>query len=214
MADARAHPLDANAVGRLGMVLHAHQQLGAARICYRRASLLDRKSFDWQYYLGVVSDGPAAVEPLRAALSLRDYLPAKLKLGDALLASGDSASAREVFRGLDHPAALFGYGRATNDASYYEKALAIFPQYGAAIFALAQHYQRTGRAADAQRLMADYPRYKNAAPPVDDPLMEAVRSLNRGPGRASHRGSKSRIAGPVSQRRRIFSCRRFSLTQS
>ena len=70
----------------------------------------------WKYYLGVVSDGPAAVEPLRAALRLRDYLPAKLKLGEALLSLGDSAAARDVFRGLDHPAALFGYGRATSDA--------------------------------------------------------------------------------------------------
>ena len=181
VADAKAHPDNAAAVGRLGMVLHAHQQLGSARLCYRRASLLDPANADWKYYLGVVSDGPAAVEPLRAALRLRDYLPAKLQLGEALLSLGDSAAARDVFRGLDHPAALFGYGRATSDAAYYEKALAAFPQYGAAMFALAQHYQRTGRSADAARLMADYPRFKTAAPPVDDPLLDAVRALNKGP---------------------------------
>jgi tetratricopeptide (TPR) repeat protein len=181
LTDAKAHPNDATAVGRLGMVLHAHQQLGSARICYRRASLLDPKNFDWKYYLGVVSDGPAAVEPLRAALKLRDYLPAKLRLGEALVSSGDSAGARDVYRNLEHPAALFGYGRATNDPGYYEKALAQFPQYGAAMFALAQHYQRTGRGADAQRLMAEYPRFRTTAPPVEDPLLDAVRALNRGP---------------------------------
>ena len=65
--------------------------------------------------------------------------------------------------------------------TYYEKALAAFPQYGAAMFALAQHYQRTGREADAGRLMADYPRFKTTAPPVDDPLLDAVRALNQGP---------------------------------
>ncbi len=181
LADAKAHPDNAGAVGRLGMVLHAHQQMGSARLCYRRASLLDPKNSDWKYYLGVVSDGWAAVEPLRAALRLRDYLPAKLRLGEALLSLGDSAAARDVFRGLDHPAALFGYGRATNDATYYEKALTAFPQYGAAMFALAQHYQRTGQSAGAQRLMADYPRFKTTAPPVDDPLLDAVRALNQGP---------------------------------
>jgi tetratricopeptide (TPR) repeat protein len=181
LADARAHPDNPAAVGHLGMVLHAHQQLGIARLCYRRASLLDPRNAAWKYYLGVVSDGPAAVEPLRAALRLRDYLPAKLKLGDALLSLGDSAAARDVFRGLDHPAALFGYGRATSDAAYYEKALAAFPQYGAAMFALAQHYQRIGRGTDAARLMADYPRFKTTAPPVNDPLLDAVRELNKGP---------------------------------
>jgi len=93
----------------------------------------------------VVSDGQASIDALRAALRLHDYLPAKLRLGEALLASGDSEGARAVYRGLDHPAALFGYGRATNDPVYYEKALAQFPSYGAAMFALAQLYQRSGR---------------------------------------------------------------------
>jgi hypothetical protein len=36
---------------------------------------------------------------------------------------------------------------------------------------------------DANRLMADYAKYKLVAPPVDDPLMDAVRALNRGPER-------------------------------
>jgi tetratricopeptide (TPR) repeat protein len=181
LADARARPGDAAAVGRLGMVLHAHDQLAAARQCYRRASILDPKSFAWLYYVGVVSQGSAAAAALRAALRFRDSLPAKLKLGEALLAAGDSAAAREVYRGLDHPAALFGYGRATNDPAWYQKALAAFPHYGAAMFALAQHYQRTGHSAEAQRLMAEYPKYKTVAPPVDDPLLDAVHALNRGP---------------------------------
>ena len=49
------------------------------------------------------------------------------------------------------------------------------------MFALAQHYQRTGREAEAGRLMAEYPRFKTTAPPVDDPLLDAVRALNKGP---------------------------------
>ncbi|MGE5647675.1 MAG: tetratricopeptide repeat protein [Acidobacteriota bacterium] len=180
-AEARAHPKDAGAVGRLGMVLHAHGQTAAARVCYRRASLLDSKNFDWIYYRGIVSEGPEAVESLREALRRRDYVPARLRLGEALLAAGDNTAAAEVYRGQSHPAALFGFARATNDPAYYERAIAAFPQYGGAIFALAQHYQRSGRAADARRLMADYARYKMVAPPVDDPLLRAVNALDKGP---------------------------------
>jgi tetratricopeptide (TPR) repeat protein len=195
VADAKARPNDAAAVGRLGMTLHAHQQLAAARVCYQRAALLDPGNFDWKYYFAVVSEGQAAVDALRAALRLRDYLPAKLRLGEALLASGDPATASQVYRGLDHPAALFGYGRATNDASYYEKALAQFPSYGAAMFALAQHYQRKGRPADAQRLMDAYPKVKTTVPPVDDPLIDAVLALSRDPGRLLSQAATLESAG-------------------
>ena len=181
LADAKAHPDSAAAVGHLGMVLHAHQQLGSARLCYRRASLLEPRNTAWKYYLGVVSDGPAAVEPLRAALRLRDYLPAKLRLGDALLSLGDSAAARDVFRGLDHPAALFGYGRATSDAAYYEKAFAAFPQYGAAIFALAQHYQRTGRSAGAAAPDGRLPAIQNGSAASRRSVARRRAGLNKGP---------------------------------
>src|SRR3954454_3297979 len=64
LVQARRRPRDAAAVGRLGMSLHAHKQFDAARQCYMRASLLDPKSFDWRYYLGVVSEGQAAVDAL------------------------------------------------------------------------------------------------------------------------------------------------------
>jgi tetratricopeptide (TPR) repeat protein len=163
------------------MVLHAHEQLDGARRCYQRAALLEPRNYRWAYYLGVVSAGQAAVGSLRIAIQLNDTVPVRLKLGEALLATGDYAAAREVYRGMTHPAALFGYGRAANDPTFYEKALAAFPHYGAAMFALAQSYQRSGRTADASRLMAEYAKYKLAAPTMDDPLMDAVRALNRGP---------------------------------
>lgn len=182
-AEARARPRDAAATGRLGMALHAHKQFDAARQCYLRASAMEPKRFEWKYYLGVVSQGTGAVDAFRAALKLRDDVAARIKLGEALLAAGDDSEARDVFRGIDHPVAWFGYARATGDASYYEKAVAAFPRYGAALFALAQAYQRAGRAADAQRLMAEYALSKTIVPPLEDPLMDAVEALNRGPER-------------------------------
>jgi tetratricopeptide (TPR) repeat protein len=163
------------------MVLHAYDQLGAARIAYQRASILDPQLFDWAYYEGAAATGGDAIAPLRRALKVRDYLPAKLKLAEALLATGDSPGAAAAVQGIDHPAAWFLYGRATDDAAYFEKAVSAFPQFGAAMFALAQHYQRIGRADDASRLMAEYPKYRTVAPPVDDPLMEAVWALNESP---------------------------------
>ena len=81
LAEAKAKPNDAGAVGRLGMVLDAHGQRATARVCYQRAARLDPKRFEWQYYLGLVSDGPAAADAFRSALSLRDYVPAKIRLG-------------------------------------------------------------------------------------------------------------------------------------
>lgn len=181
------------------MVLHAYDQLGAARAAYRRAGILDPKSFDWAYYEGAASTGADAVEPLRRALKSRDYLPAKLKLAEALLATGDSAGAAAVVKGIDHPAAWFLYGRAAGDPSYYEKAVAAFPQYGAAIFALAQHRQRSGRAAEAAKLMAAYPSVKTVTPPVEDPLMEAVWALNRGPASLLRKAMSLEQAGRLEE---------------
>lgn len=184
-ADARAKPADAAASGRLGMVLHAHQQLVSASVCYHRAAILDPQSFSWPYYRGVAEQALGhsgeAAELYREALTRRDYLPAKIRLGEALLAAGDSAAAAAVFEKVtDNPAGAFGYGRAANKPEYFEKAVREFPQYGAAMFALAQHYQRSGRPEEAARLMREYPKFKTVAPPVDDPMMDEVQALNAG----------------------------------
>lgn len=189
VTEAKANPTDAEAVGRLGMVLHAHDQLASARECYRRAAILDPKRFEWRYYLGLTSQNLDAVAALRTALNIRDYLPAKLKLGEVLLSLGNSQAAQQAYRGLEHPAALFGYGRATNDPSYYERAIAAFPQFGAAHFVLAQHYQRIGRTTEAKRLLAEYERFKLIAPPVDDPALESVRAMNQGPDKLLRDGA-------------------------
>jgi hypothetical protein len=111
IARAKAHPNDASAVVRLGMVLHSHQQFEGARRCCQRATMLQAKDYQWAYYLGVVCQGADAVQALRTALRLKDTVPVRLKLGEALLIAGDSAGARDVFRGMTNPAGLFGYGR-------------------------------------------------------------------------------------------------------
>jgi tetratricopeptide (TPR) repeat protein len=190
LADAKTKPIDPEANGRLGMVLHANGQLAAARVCYERAAILDPKRFDWAYYLGTaqLSDGKSAeaVTTLRRALEIRpQWLPAELKLLQALIDSGRTEEAnRSVIdilkRNPNDPTVNFLYARVSGAPEYYEKAVAAFPQYGAAIFALAQHYQRIGRAEDAGRLMAQYPQFKTVSPPVEDSLMDAVDALKSG----------------------------------
>lgn len=201
-ADTAAKPNDAAANGRLGRVLHAHDQLGAAKACYRRASLLDERNFDWLYYLGVVEqasgDNASAAATFRQAIRLRDYTPAKLRLGDVLLATGDSAGAARIFENLTGtPAGAFGYARAANKPEYLEKAIKAFPKYGAAIFALARHYQRSGRTDDAARLMRDYPKFKTMSPPMEDPLMDAISALSAGPTTLLRRAMSLESAGDL-----------------
>lgn len=191
LTEVKARPDDAAANGRLGMVLHANDQLASARICYERASLLDPTRLDWVYYLGVaqVVDGKnaEAVDTFRRSLALRPHwLPAELRLAQALIDSGQSEAAAKLLADVRarHPndaTTNFLSGRVTGQAEYYEKSLAAFPQYGAAQFALAQQYQRSGRRDQATRLLAQYERFKTTAPPVEDSLIDAIYALKTGP---------------------------------
>src|SRR5688572_17035722 len=98
----RAAPRDAERAGRLGMLLHAHDRLDAAAVCYERARLLAPSDYRWLYLSGVVEASQSrhkeAAELFRKALAQkRDDVPAQLRLADALLASGDSRGSRELY---------------------------------------------------------------------------------------------------------------------
>src|SRR5512132_3770075 len=78
---ARAKPRDANAAGRLGMLLDLYKRRELASICYKRAHALDPAAFRWLYYLGSLQSLQGkradATITLRAALRLNPaYLPA------------------------------------------------------------------------------------------------------------------------------------------
>ncbi|MBC8350356.1 MAG: hypothetical protein H8E66_00095, partial [Planctomycetes bacterium] len=67
-------PRSAEAWGRLGMVLWAHNSEVPARRCLRYAQALDPREFQWPYLLAVnlsASDPPAAVKHLREAIAIR-----------------------------------------------------------------------------------------------------------------------------------------------
>src|SRR5438067_395290 len=100
--EALKNPKDASASGKLGMFLHAYHFDTEAVVCYRRAHLLDPTSFDWVYYLGLAQADQG--EFAEAAAALRQavhqnpkYLPAQLRLGEYLLASGKWQEAAQFY---------------------------------------------------------------------------------------------------------------------
>jgi tetratricopeptide (TPR) repeat protein len=198
-AGAVAHPLDPSANGQLGMVLQAyHASDTTAEICYRRARVFEPSSFRWAYYLALIQAEQKkyheATTTLREALKLDPrYLPAELKLGSCLLASGELDGARNIFEMAvrHHPwsaQAYFKLGRVrevggdVNAAvESFRKACELFPHFGAAHYSLARTYQRLGKADQARDEFALSEKYKYQSPDAADPLMAELRNIYTDP---------------------------------
>jgi len=161
--DARKNPQDARASGKLGMLMDLYHRPNEAAACYRRAHQLDASEFRWLYYLGSLQarqgNHREAAETLRAALRLKpDYLSARLKLAESLLAGGDPDASREIYSAIvaEYPAApeaYYGLGRialakgeATAAGQSFTKACELFPSYGAAHYQLAQVSTSSGKS--------------------------------------------------------------------
>jgi len=212
----RAYPKDAAANGKLGMVLHAHDQYESAAVCYRRAHLLDHASFQWLYYLGIVQSAQGkndeAAATLRQAVRLdRDYLPAQLRLAESLLAAGNVEESGKLYEAIvskhaDSAAALYGLGRVQSArgnmaavAESYRKACELFPAYGAAHYALALAYRNLGEKEKSQEHFRLYEKNKNTFPPAGDQLSAAVRELNVGGVALIRQGVELERAGQMEQ---------------
>lgn len=196
-AAVRESPGDAGRNGRLGMLLHAHDRLEPALVLYQRARILQRDDYRWLYLSGTVqaslSRSEEAADSFRKALERKeDDIPARLGLADALAAAGKTSEARGLYEKLtaQHPelaAAWYSAGRAyasegnlERAAELYNEACERYPRYGAAHYALALAYRRLGRTAEADAHLAAYEKDKTGTPPREDPLLAAVRSMNRG----------------------------------
>ncbi len=191
---------DGAAAGRLGMVLQAWEQWDSALAVYRRAQGLAPRTFDWWYLAGVIEArlgrASEATRSFERASALRgDYVPARLKLAEALFESGDLPGSRRTYEALAGagaasavgpagPAAHYGLGRilaAQGDQAgaiaQFQEACRLFPEFGAAHYALALAYRGVGRMEEAQREMALQQRYLNAWPGVDDPVAAQIAPL-------------------------------------
>lgn len=190
---ASARPSDAEAAGGLGRALHAWELWGAAHQAYARAAHLDPAAFDWPYLAAVVLQRLArhgeAVPLLTHAVALRpDYLPARIRLAEALLETGAVDDSKRRLEALAQvpaaePAATFFLGRIAvlegrpQDAiAHYEAATRLFPELGAAHYALARLYRAAGREADAARALEMHSRYGPLWPRIDDPVLDSVLS--------------------------------------
>ena len=190
----RLHPRDAEANGRMGMMLHAHQRYEFAEPFYSRARLLDPDSFSWAYYLGIIQGRLG--KPAEAAASLRlatklkpDDLPAQMALAEALRKLGELGESRELYRRIvrDHSesaSAWAGLGRISwekGDASEavenYRKAVERYPRYGAAHYALGLAHRSLGNLEEARAHLSQFQRHSAQQPPLKDSLLDAVRAL-------------------------------------
>ena len=92
--------------------------------------------------------GEAAERFRQALVASPDYLPARVGLAEALLESGALEESQRLFEGLiaeprAEPAAELGLGRldalkGRNDLAiaHFQRAIALFPEFGAAYYAL------------------------------------------------------------------------------
>ena len=212
LAEAKANPSDPDRTLRLCMVLHAHEQYQSAGQCYARAYALAPRRFDtlycWGHALAAEGTYAGAAEHLRQALAIRpESVPAQLKLAEVLTDSGETSHSIELYKRIltkapDEARAHYGLGRALGgDAAVEEfrKSLDLFPRYGAAQFALAAAYRRKGDEAKAQDILRNYDRDKLLLPPLNDPEMAVVRSLNTSPAALIQRAAGEAIEGRLEE---------------
>jgi tetratricopeptide (TPR) repeat protein len=192
--DAQAHPRDAAAVGAFGRVLHAWEQWESAHQAYGRAQALAPRAFAWSYLDAVVLQRLArhaeAVTRLEQALAISSaYLPARVRLAEARLEIGDLERSRREFELLvrepgAEPAAHMGLGRIAamerrhaDAIKEFEQAVALFPELGAAYYALARSQRVLGQTAEAGKSLEQHARHGAKWPAIDDPVLTAVTSL-------------------------------------
>jgi tetratricopeptide (TPR) repeat protein len=211
--EAAARATDAEATGALGRVLQAWEQWDAAHDAYVRAQALAPRTFEWHYLDGVVLQRLArpagAVAQLREALTITpDYLPARVKLAEALLDAGQLEESRKQFSSIKEPEAEpsveLGLGRIDaaeghHDAAigHLQRAIALFPEFGAAHYALALSYRALGRRDEARAALAQHAQFGARWPAVRDPVAATVTALRDDSGALLQRGIKLADAGDV-----------------
>jgi tetratricopeptide (TPR) repeat protein len=211
---ATARPDDAAAVGALGRALHAWEQWGSGHEAYLRAQALASATFDWHYLDAVVLERLAshadAAAHLEQALRLSpDYLPARVRLAEALLESGERERSRQLFERLrsipaSEPAAELGLGRLDaaenrHDAAvaHLQRAVELFPEWGAAYYALALSYRALGRRDEAQRALERHAQYGPRWPAQEDPVLATVTTLRDDAQTSLNRGLKLAESGDL-----------------
>ena len=214
LADARRSPRDAAAVGRLGITLQAWEQWEAAHLAYLRAQVLAPTSADWQYMDGMVLQ--RLVRPAEAAVAFQKalnlspgLLPARARMAEVLFDIGDlDASARAYEALATQPAAApvgeLGLGRVAarqgrhaDAVAHFERAIALFPEFGEAYYGLAQSLRALERRDEARAALEQHRAHGTRWPAIDDPLSARVSSVRDDPRAHLLRGLRLAEAGDV-----------------
>ncbi len=214
LAKARRAPQDAAAAGGLGITLQAWEQWDAAHRAYQRAQVLAPTSADWQYLDGMVLQ--RLVRPAEAAVAFQKalnvtptLLPARARVAEALFDAGDvEASARAYEALTTQPAAApvgeLGLGRVAarqgrhaDAVTHFERAIALFPQFGEAYYGLAQSLRALGRRDEARAALEQHRVYGTRWPAIDDPLSARVSAVRDDPRAQLTRGLRLAEAGDV-----------------
>jgi tetratricopeptide (TPR) repeat protein len=192
--EAKKRPADPEAAGSLARLLHAWEQWEAAHQAYAFAAALAPRAFDWPYLDACVLQRLArhteAAARLEAALAISPgYLPARVKLAEALLEAGRLKDSTRLFEKLletpaAQPHAVFGLGRIAaaegrHDAAvaHLMRAVTLFPEWGAAHYALALSLRTLGRRDEAQRALERHAQFGPRWPAIEDHVLAGVSAL-------------------------------------
>lgn len=187
-------PDDAEANGRLAMTFHAFDQFELAAVFYQRSDLLQSGTFRWPYYLGIVrgAEGKTgeAISILRKAITVDpDYLPARVRLAQHLLATHNQEEAQTIYEQVlkQDPAcsqAHYGMGRVQSSKGQwqaaiesYRTALTLSQGFGAAYYALATAYRQLGMPDEFQENIRLFQQNRGKSPQLEDPLLTTVAAL-------------------------------------
>ena len=161
----------------------------------KEATCCNRERFRWPYYLGIVrgAEGKTseAISILRKAAIMvdPDYLPARVRLAELLLATHNQEEAKTIFEQVlkqdpDCSQAHYGLGRIQSSTGQwqaaiqsYRRALTSSQGFGAAHYALATAYRQLGMLDEFQENIRLFQQNRGRSPQLDDPLLKTVAAL-------------------------------------
>ena len=213
-ADARARPDDVEAVGRLAITLHAWEQWDAAAGAYKAAQQRAPGERRWWYLAGLLETARgrhAEALPLleRSATLAPQDAAGRLRVAEARLETGDFTGSEALFGELTREPltavpAEYGLGRIAAARGEYakaiahlERAVAGFPDFGAAQYALALAYRRLGRTSDAARALERHQKCLACWPAVEDPVAALIPAAREDAAALLKRGIQLASSGNV-----------------
>ena len=211
---AAANPADAQAAGGLAITLQAWEQWEAAHAAYRRAQALAPDAPDWWYLDGLVLQrlvrhGEAADAFARAVARQPSLLTARARWAEALFDAGRLEESAEIYTMLagepaSAPVGALGLGRLAARAgrhaeavTQFERAIALFPEFGAAYYGLAQSLRALGRRDEARVAIERHQAYGPRWPAIDDPLSARVALVRDDPRGHLFRGLRQAELGDL-----------------